>query len=50
MTITNNERNDIHRVFIRSSILFIYLFIHGLFNDAVSRSDYIASNDRMINE
>jgi hypothetical protein len=28
----------------------IYLFICGLFNDAISTSDYIASNDRMINE
>jgi hypothetical protein len=28
--------------------LFIYLFIHGLFNDAVSSSDYEAPNDRMI--
>jgi hypothetical protein len=26
------------------------LFIYGLLNDAVSSSDYIASNDRMINE
>jgi hypothetical protein len=31
-------------------ILFIYLFIHVLFNDAVSSSDYTASNDRMINK
>jgi hypothetical protein len=27
-----------------------YLFVYGLFNDAVSSSDYIASNDGMINE
>jgi hypothetical protein len=27
----------------------LYLFIYGLFNDAVN-SDYIASDDRMINE
>jgi hypothetical protein len=26
------------------------LVIYGLFNDAVSSSHYIASNDRMINE
>jgi hypothetical protein len=29
---------------------FVYLFICGLFNDAVSSSDYKTSNDRMINE
>jgi hypothetical protein len=29
-------------------INFIYLCIYCLFNDAVSVSDYIASNDRMI--
>jgi hypothetical protein len=28
----------------------IYLFICGILNDAVSSSDYTASNDRMINE
>jgi hypothetical protein len=28
----------------------IYLFICCLFNDAVNSSDYIASDDRMINE
>jgi hypothetical protein len=28
----------------------IYLFIYGLFNDAVSSSDYAASNKRMISE
>jgi hypothetical protein len=27
-----------------------HLFIFGLFNDAVTSSDYMASNDRMINE
>jgi hypothetical protein len=26
------------------------VFIYGLFNDAVSSSDYIATNDRMNNE
>jgi hypothetical protein len=26
----------------------IYLFIYGLFNDAISSSDYIASNNRMV--
>jgi hypothetical protein len=32
-------------------MLFIYLFIIcGLFNDAVNRSVYIASNGRMISE
>jgi hypothetical protein len=30
-------------------IMVIY-FIYGLFNNAVSSSDYIALNDRMINE
>jgi hypothetical protein len=28
----------------------IYLFICGLFNDAASSSDYLASNDRTTNE
>jgi hypothetical protein len=28
----------------------IYLFVYDLFNDSVSRSDYIASNDRMVND
>jgi hypothetical protein len=28
--------------------VFIYLFTYSLFNDAVSISDYIASNERMI--
>jgi hypothetical protein len=28
--------------------MFNYLFICGLFNDTVSSSDYIASNDRVI--
>jgi hypothetical protein len=28
----------------------MFLFVYGLFNDAVSSSDYIAWNDRMINE
>jgi hypothetical protein len=30
--------------------MFIYLFICGLFNDAVSNSDYIVSDDRVVNE
>jgi hypothetical protein len=30
--------------------LLIYLFSYGLLNNIVSRSDYIALNDRMINE
>jgi hypothetical protein len=28
----------------------MYLFICGLFNNAINSSDYIASNDRIINE
>jgi hypothetical protein len=30
--------------------LFIYLCIYGLLNKAVSTSDYIELNDRMLNE
>jgi hypothetical protein len=30
--------------------LFIYLFIHNVFNDTVNKSDYIVSNGRMIRE
>jgi hypothetical protein len=30
--------------------IFSYLFIYGLYNDAVSSSDCISSNDRMFNE
>jgi hypothetical protein len=29
---------------------YMYLFICGLFNGAVSISEYVASNDRVINE
>jgi hypothetical protein len=31
-------------------MVYLFLFVCGLFNDAVSSSDYVASNDRMINE
>lgn len=30
--------------------LFIYSFIHSLFNDTVSTSNYISLNDRIINQ
>jgi hypothetical protein len=32
---------------INGRVIFIYLFIFSLFNDAFSISDYTASNDRM---
>jgi hypothetical protein len=35
---------------ITSFYLFTYVFMCCLFNDAVSSSDYIASNNKMINE
>jgi hypothetical protein len=28
----------------------MYLFVYGLLNDSVSSSDYMASDDRMVNE
>jgi hypothetical protein len=33
-----------------TSFFDVCLFIYGLFNDAFSRSDYTASDDKMINE
>jgi hypothetical protein len=32
------------------SLIFIYLFIYGLFNDAVSNLDYTVLNDRTISK
>jgi hypothetical protein len=37
-------------VAVHSSGLFVYLFICGLNDDAVSSSECIALNDRMVNE
>jgi hypothetical protein len=31
-------------------VIVLGIFIYGLFNDALSSSDYIVLNDRMINE
>jgi hypothetical protein len=42
---TLHENNRIFK-----NILCIYFIICGLFNDAVSSLDYIALDDRMINE
>jgi hypothetical protein len=36
-------------VFLFFNYVMTKLFIYGLFNDAFSSSDYIASNDTMIN-
>jgi hypothetical protein len=44
----HNHRCETFKSYI---LVFIYLFIYlCLFNDAISSSDYIESNDMMINE
>jgi hypothetical protein len=34
----------------RNILIYTFIFIFDLLNDAVSRSDYISSNDKIINQ
>jgi hypothetical protein len=42
--------NNLHMLHWKQVWWCIYLFIYGLFNDALNSSDYIFSNDRTTNE